>query len=338
MRHKLPIGLWGSSAVLAVLVQACGADPQFSDSGLSLQRKADPVSERNDGRVTSSQDAQNAGTPAQQEGNPTTPVMRAPNNNTTRIPLPPMIAAPPAAIGALPILVTTVTPPLTPNEPITSPISESPEPEPAPEQEIAALCASNRLRTRTIPVVFAEQNGGCQWGQNGNLGARDGIVRARLEQSFELELRRNETLCGFSINSPEQQISFDDEMTLTFNDQVLMSSYNYNDLYQEQDGLFEYSWTRIIDAFNPGPATPVNPYCLGNSAGSPATCTVPQTQISGIFSLAVPELESLKLSRIASEQNRAQLGLIITGDDDSADCSHSEISMTVEVKYVNRTN
>jgi hypothetical protein len=204
--------------------------------------------------------------------------------------------------------------------------------------DVLASCATGNRSTRTVQVIFEESTSTCSYGTDGNRTRRDGVVRARAEKYVSIEIPNSELVCGISLSSQTQQIKFDDEIFLTFNDIILLSSYNYNNRFQsyansEDADAFLFDWPRLIGGFNPGPASPVNEYCLGQ--GQPgAFCTIPQTQSTGAFQLQLSDRESALLGYSANVNSQAKVGFVITGDDDSSDCKHSRISLDVEITTV----
>jgi hypothetical protein len=221
-----------------------------------------------------------------------------------------------------------------PPPPAESAILPTPE-LPVTPPDVATLCATSPRKTRVVPVTFAATNNRqCPWSEGTNLPAKDGIVRARTEESVSLQTSEKEAICGIKVNSSQQTIRFDDELTLTFNDVVLLSSYDYSSRYTMMDGMPVYGWDGLKNAFNPGPATPFNPFCISSPNEPAPVCTVPKTQVPGLFKLNLPADISAKLSEKAILEKRATIGLIVTGDDDAADCNHSEIKLDIELEYV----
>jgi hypothetical protein len=200
--------------------------------------------------------------------------------------------------------------------------------------DIRDLCGRLPRQSRTVDVVFPSRIGSCTWNEDGNLDPVDGVVRARSEETVSLALQDQETLCGIRIESPEQEVIFDDELFLTFNDAVLLSSYDYNAHFSLEDGFFFYNWESLIGGYNPGQYPLLGSYCLGGDASAPSLCEVPSSESLGRFFLDVGGQEAEKLSFLAKQQKRADLGLIITGDDDQNDCSHSQITIGVELSTV----
>lgn len=206
------------------------------------------------------------------------------------------------------------------------------------EETVATMCQSAQRKTKTITLSFNEKPAGCAWNQDGNLDPIDGIIRARHEEMISLNLEETETICDLAIKSDAQSISFDDSLLLTFNDVVLMSSYDYTPEFASQDGLFTYSWPHLVNAYNPGPFDDNTTYCLGSGEGDGAHCEVPETQSLGTFALTLPKDRSHQLSALAKTQNKAELALIVTGDDNSDDCQRSALNLQVEISYVGGGN
>lgn len=200
--------------------------------------------------------------------------------------------------------------------------------------DINDLCSTTPRQTKVHEVVFPARNEGCFWGQEGNLDPFDGIVHARSEEIVSLNLNEAETLCSIRLESPAQEIIFDDELFLTFNDAILLSSYNYNAHFSLRDGLYIYSWEAMIGGFNPGPYSSSESYCVGDGNSVASICEIPVTDTIGRFFIDVVNEEAEKLSLLSKQQKRADIGLIVTGDDDEKDCSHSEIRVSIELTTV----
>lgn len=307
-------------AATCTLLMACGAEPAFTGSTFAPLDEAEGNTVETSGErmAPAGDDATDRG-PTRNEGPEVDPRQH-------KSPPPTMVVSKPWEKDP--------EPKVDPQEPEGPQEPQEPKPTPPPV-EPAELCSSAAVQTRTVSIVFEERRSSCPWSVGDNLSARDGVVRSRIEDVRSLGLESGSTLCGLAISSKVQDIQFDDEIILTFNDRILMASYDYTSLFSQADGHFQYSWSQLSGAFNPGPSTPWKPYCLGGiTDGIESSCKVPKTQTVGSFELKVPLEDSFKLSGVAKEQGKAQIGLIVTGDDDSGDCSHSEISLEVEMRYV----
>lgn len=314
--------LMAIAATCTGMLMACGAEPAFTGSTFAPldEAKGNTVETSGERMAPAGDDATDRG-PTRNEGPEVDPRKR-------KKPQPKVVARPVEKDSEPKVDPTEPEGPEEPQEP------QEPKPTPPPV-EPAELCSSAAVQTRTVSLVFEERRSSCPWSMGDNLSARDSSVRSRIEDVRSLGLESGSTLCGLSISSKVQDIQFDDEMILTFNDRILMASYDYTYLFNQSDGHFQYSWSQLTGAFNPGPSTPWKPYCLGGiTDGTESSCKVPKTQTVGSFELKVPLEDSFKLSAVAKEQGKAQIGLIVTGDNDDGDCSHSEISLEVEMRYV----
>lgn len=234
--------------------------------------------------------------------------------------------------------------PVDPEEPSFA--DNDPTPDPLPSEapiesvgDVLARCDGANVSTRTVQVIFEEQTETCAWGVQGNRSTRDGVVRARAEKFVDLPLNQNELICSVGLSSTTQQITFDDELFLTFNGIVLLSSYDYNDRfpsYENNENVTSYlfDWDRLIGGFNPGPNSPAQEYCLGS--GEPgAFCSIPKTQSVGSFALALSDRDSALLGYSAKKNQEAKVGLVVTGDNDSStDCKHSRMVIDVTISSV----
>ncbi len=213
------------------------------------------------------------------------------------------------------------------------PAEETPPEEPTVELP-PATCDNTTPTSRQVQIVFEENLEGCFWGEQGNLDPVDGIITARLEETKELSLQPGETLCSLSVSAQEDFLIFDDELFLTLNDAVMLSSYDYSDRFNSENGLFIYNWNQLTQAYNPGPNDDPNPYCLGEADAQGSSCNVPQTTTVGRFSMSIGGDAAARLATRVKEQERATLGLIISGDDEDTDCKHSKITLNVTLETV----
>ena len=264
---------------------------------------------------------------------------------------PPVTAATPAMIpvtSANPETNAIVTPALTPAA--AAQPNAQPETQQAAQQvaqpttvdDVLDACTSGTKVTRTVKVEFAENTGTCAFGTAGNSSRLDGKVRARLEKYVNIALPENDLICDVRISSANQSLKFDDEIFLTFNNIILLSSYNYNNRFSVVSGAaetpaYQYSWQKLIGGFNPGQQHADGGYCLGEGQlGS--SCNIPVTQTVGNFALELGQRESAFLGLSAASSKQAKVGFIVTGDNDSSDCKHSKISVDVHLTSAQTNN
>jgi len=178
-------------------------------------------------------------------------------------------------------------------------------------------------------------------------------IRARIEQYTKITLPENGVICDMKFQFPNQKMLYDDEILLTVNNYVVMSSQNYstqsgnakyaNGLKINADGLMEYNWMGDNGLYNLYYGTSVTPkYCLGltnQDANYHERCSIPKTETRGEIKLDIPANEMIKVglgAEIGSNSNKKQIsfGFITTGDNDNGDCEHAAYGFDVDIKYL----
>jgi hypothetical protein len=233
--------------------------------------------------------------------------------------------------------------------------------------DIVLSCADAKkngsLLTQTSLIHF-DAVGDCAFNENSNNvqdfnidgnGPRiNGKVQARVEQYYKLKLPSLGTICDIDFIFPETTMQYDDEILLTVNNFVVMSSQNYSEasgsdhyskgLRINEDGLMVYNWIGENSLYNLHYGQAVTPkYCLGVEPSDPdynLKCNIPPTETNGQFKLDIPNNEIIKIGLSGSSLEQASkteidFGFISTGDNDNGDCEHSEYNFNVSVKYMN---
>lgn len=233
-------------------------------------------------------------------------------------------------------------------------------------EEVITKCtdaaANGQLLTQQVVVNFPaaiecsfneEGQSAADINQYGNGPRENARIRARIEQYQSVNLPSEGTICDIDFNFPEQVMEYDDEIFLTMNNYVLMSSTNYstqsgsldyiNGLIINPSGLMEYKWMGENGLYNLYYNQDVTPkYCLGVSPLDPLyndKCEIPATETFGQLKLDIPSTEIIKIgvSSMANQnipQSQIQFGFITTGDNDDGDCEHSAYSFDVTVTYL----
>lgn len=198
---------------------------------------------------------------------------------------------------------------------------------------VAKRCEDpNQTRTVTQKIIFPDPGIVCDWGKDDNLTPAQLWVKARREQYVPLELDAQSTICRIEFDFPDQDMYFDDEIFLLYNNFVLTASIDYSNYFQKVDELSVYDWPAIRDKkYN---ADARNPYCLGAQSGK-GSCTMPYTETHGSMKLSFDgslfqKIESY--SPVAMAQR--QFGFVTIGDNDSRDCRHSDLQYTVHVTVI----
>ncbi len=191
----------------------------------------------------------------------------------------------------------------------------------------------------------------------GNGSRKDGKIRARDEQVFKANLPANAIICDLNFNFPLQAMKYDDEIFLTVNNYVIMSSQNYSAASGAADyangfktnalGLMEYKWLAPNGLYNLRYGQQITPkYCLGVNPLDPLyndKCSLPPTDTLGQIKLDIPSTEIIKLALakpLGEESTQATIdfGFITTGDNDNGDCEHSAYSFEVSVQYIDKAS
>lgn len=193
------------------------------------------------------------------------------------------------------------------------------EPEPEPTCEADAV-----LRTFTFS---APETVGCAWGVGENLGPVNELNQARTVEHWEVPLPAGSTLCSVNLTSEEDALFFDDHITLTLDDAVLVgggSGYAM-DLLPVVDGIPRWDWSRVRGTPFAARDTPYT--CLGGAE----PCVVPATEQPGPLELSFDDavLQDLLDPEVAHE-----LWLYTFGDDNDTDCAHSAFTLRVDVEIL----
>jgi len=176
---------------------------------------------------------------------------------------------------------------------------------------------------------------GCPWSSGDNLSPKDLYLRARVEQPLNLKLPQGALICRMEFSIPGQGMWYDDYMWVTFDDVVLMSAINFTGLSTlKKDGNFTlYSWSAMKGLPYSALSTGASPFCLGQAEGL-GSCTLPATDSQGSIAFSLDPSVVQKLAQIALAQNRYEVRVVSTGDNDKSDCSHTPFTFQVKTFFV----
>jgi hypothetical protein len=223
-----------------------------------------------------------------------------------------------------------------PNPPTTSDPSSAP---PMGVNNLVKSCAdaksSGKLRSYSSEVLFEDPKKTCDWGLNGNLKIRDGYAQARAEQYLTIDLPPGATVCNINLENVNQQNFFyDDNIILTLNDYILASTTNFSRHFTTSNGFYKYDWTSLVGKSAQNGAsdtTPEQQYCAGKSQGL-AQCLFPATETVGTIDLQFDE-RVIQTILGMTNPNQMKLGMITTGDNDSTDCQHVPVRLSINVDW-----
>jgi hypothetical protein len=246
-------------------------------------------------------------------------------------------------------------PPTTADVPPTEPPVVDPDPVViSTPEELKALCDTPALvKDFDLEEVFQEPPVSCSWGSDskpfqGNLGKKDQRISARFEEWRALKLPKGALLCELTLTfkdaagQADQQMRYDDEIFILFDDFILASSKDYNTRFGKRASVPIYNWANLVGApYQSGGSLPI--FCIDGSG----TCAIPKTETKGILNLTVCKETTRKLAiesgiRFESQMSFADypagehaIGMVTIGDNDSPqDCKHSPLRFRVQAKYV----
>ena len=237
-------------------------------------------------------------------------------------------------------------------------------------QEAQAACTrarnQNRLTSKVSTISF-DGNSGCQFGSNGNSNRLNGHYQARYEESALYHLPDDlDVFCGIDFRFNQSNFTYNDEIVLTLNNFIVLSSSHFNDperalpgesgphppSLEEDDGVMIFDWNRLkgsksAEAFH---------YCLGidkNDNSYDFDCVIPESVpkdqgadnvIDSELFVKIPNDQAVKLAGKAgllldktSQENSIEdpvIKIIATGDDDQSDCSVDALDFQIELIYI----
>jgi len=147
---------------------------------------------------------------------------------------------------------------------------------------IKDACDSSDKNKRTVKIKSLDPQKECDWNQNSNIATAQAVITARHEAYEDLGLGDDEVLCSMEFSFENQNMRYDDEVSLLFNGRFLMHSrLKETEHFDKDDGLILYDWSKIVgkpydntDIFNH------IVYCVGESNDS-GKCTIPPTEKEG---------------------------------------------------------
>jgi hypothetical protein len=203
---------------------------------------------------------------------------------------------------------------------------------PLTETEIKERCVSGETATRKLTVSFPNPGRQCDWDQNGNMGLIQGVVTARHEAHSDMGVGVDEVICGMRFNFSQQQMRYDDEISLLFNGRFLMHSVEADmRFFEKQDGFYVFDWSRFVGQPYNANYSRINDYCIGSEDGK-GSCSMPPTETNGTIRLEFDNDVTYKLGAIADKERKGVFSWVTTGDNDAAtDCQHMDINFEVEL-------
>lgn len=195
--------------------------------------------------------------------------------------------------------------------------------------------SAGKLIHKQLQVVFDNQGKTCHWGANGNLPILNGYVRARTENVQTLDLPVDAKVCQVKMTHKENtQFIYDDNILITLNNVLMAATTDFEKHFSSKNGIYKYDWNQLVDKLGQLSASDSAPslqYCFGKSKGL-SDCLFPPTETVGNIRLNFNE-RAIQEALAATVQNKIQIAVITTGDNDNTDCLHTPMTMIVDVDY-----
>jgi hypothetical protein len=193
---------------------------------------------------------------------------------------------------------------------------------------LAKECKGANVKSDSTTVNIPANTGSrCSWNSGGNIGTKGGTITARIERNFPVQISKTRKICSMNIDAGNQMMRYDDQLFLTLNKNVLLSStVETKNLSDGPNGFKTYNWDPLVGK----PSGDSDKYC------APAVrCNLPKTEESGNFNF---NIESYASSRLFASLAGADLniGLIITGDDNpESDCQlYTPLNLKISYTYI----
>jgi hypothetical protein len=189
---------------------------------------------------------------------------------------------------------------------------------------LAQACSSQSLKTETVILQIASNDGyRCEFGKNGNLVAKSATLAARLEHNIAIPGTQGRILCSMNAESGTQVIRYDDQLFLSINNNLIVSSSAaVSQLDKAANGFRQYNWDKVR-----GASTGASKFCADG-----VSCNLPKSESTGNFNFSISQEANNRLfSSIAGQQ--LSVGLVITGDNDIALDCQLDTGMNLKFTY-----
>ena len=189
-------------------------------------------------------------------------------------------------------------------------------------EEIETICLSNEQEVASEMISFPAREG-CLFGEGENQTKARGRIRAMEVQTETFQLPEGSVVCGLEVASVEDEIKYDDAISINVSGYVVMTSVDNRENLEIKGGLPIFDFSRMIDV----KASKLNPFCVG-------TCSLPKSDKKGTFSLSIDESQSWPIALKFQEAGVLNFDLVAMGDDNDKDCSHTGVTLETTLKYV----
>ena len=204
-------------------------------------------------------------------------------------------------------------------------------PNPVDPEVIEGRCGSGVQKVATYDILFEDPKTVCEWNQKGNLSKKNHYFRARRKQSFEINLPESATICDAEFEFSEQEFWYDDVFILSLDSNILVSSYRFDRILNEENGFYQYSWDKIVGAYWDHDNKSED-YCAGKEDRL-SRCSFPAQHDVAPINLDI-EPQLLRQAMANSGYIKHRFNMVTLGDNDNKDCRHFDMQFKVKLTYV----
>lgn len=196
---------------------------------------------------------------------------------------------------------------------------------------LLAVCnetPEDQIVKETMNIVFPERLN-CSWNENGNLSERDGFVQAREKSSSVISLPEKSVLCGVKMNSKNPTLHYDDFIFLAMENNIIFgSNSSVTKKLPKKESIYQWDFQSVANQAIGNFEAPY--YCIEDRS----SCIIPGHDQQGPVNIDIGTKALSPIAFSLAGRTDINLDLIATGDNDEEDCMHSELSLDIEVSYL----
>ncbi|MGE0171134.1 MAG: hypothetical protein AB7T49_00025 [Oligoflexales bacterium] len=197
--------------------------------------------------------------------------------------------------------------------------------------KIAELCVTSPKMTRTESITFPSIQTMCDWRNNGNGPGRDFYQHARREEQATVPLNVDEIVCDVTVTAAEET-THNDDLFFVMDKYVLAGDVaNTVATFDKVGALPMWSFAKVFNTRTIEPRQKTN-YCIGG----PDTCVI--DQFGAPFQVNAMAAQIAPLSVELLEKAEVNFTLVITGDNHSNDCVHSDFPLSIQISTIANPN
>ncbi len=211
--------------------------------------------------------------------------------------------------------------------PTPDPVVKDPISAPVESETISDRCKGSKLEQVEQAIVFPEKKG-CEWKSPAE--RKDRYLTDMQSSEVALKIPSDGILCDIDISSADSiNFRYDDMLIFSLEDSVLFSSNeDLKKRFTKTGEVYTWSKDKLVSLTEMFGEFDGAPYCLGDGQ-----CIIPKTDEPGKLSvkMSIGSLAPI----VAKFKGKSSLPLVLaaSGDNDDSDCSHSELKLTVKMKF-----